>query len=160
MAGTKSLNMVGQLSTRYARSPIIRSLLSLLPFSGPADELMRHRAEEIHQERLLAFLDEVQDGTKDLTTDVIESEDFLHCFFKTTRVALHSRRREKIRMFARMLTAGVESGVIREDSGKYEELLATLDSLSLREFGVSIPQTPSADNNDGVPPAVMRWPLR
>jgi hypothetical protein len=89
--------------------------------------------QNIREDRAKEFFDEFGKGKIDLPPELLESEDFLHCFFRTTKAALNSRRREKIRMFARLLNSSA-----RPDSfssvDEYEEYLGILDEISYREF--------------------------
>lgn len=74
-------------------------------------------------------------GQMHLTSEVVESEDFLHAFMATTQAALRARRREKIELLARLLKSSFgETGPDSID--EYEELLAILDDLSFREIRV------------------------
>ena len=127
--------IVGELSGRYVRQPALRALLKLIPGWGSADGLIQTRADEIKRERLRAFFDELANGQTVLSSELIESEDFLHCFFKTTHAALHTRRREKIAMFACMLKGALRDGTFSEIED-YEELLSVIDSISYRQFAV------------------------
>ncbi len=128
-------SIVGALATRYAKHPGIRALLKLLPGGGSADGLLQARADQIRQERLRYFFDELASGHVEITSELIQSNDFLHCYFKTAAAAVNSRRREKAELFARMLCASLKSGLF-SGLDQYEELVDALDSMTLREFGV------------------------
>ena len=96
------INSIGTISEKYASHPVIRALLQLLPWWGPTDTLLQHRAAEVQSLKLHAFFDELAQGEKELTDDVVRSHQFLHCYFSTLSAALHSRRKEKVEMFARL----------------------------------------------------------
>jgi hypothetical protein len=64
---------------------------------------------------------------------LLESEDFLHSYFATTKMALNSRRREKIQMFARLLKSSI-IGEGPQHIDEYEDFLGILDELSFREL--------------------------
>lgn len=127
------INIVGNLSERYSDKPIIRSLLHLLPGWDSADVLLQQRTDEIRSERKKTFFDELAAGKHELNEDLIQSEDFLHKYFSTVKAAINTRQREKIRQFARLLDASATPDLLF-DSDEYDELLSTLDSISLREF--------------------------
>lgn len=129
------LNFIGQLSLIYEKSPKTKALLQLLPSWGAADTLLQQRADEIKQERLKTFFDELKNGECELTEELIESEDFLHCYFITVKAALNTRRREKIKMFARLLRSVTNSSVL-SSIDDYEDYLSILDELSFRELQV------------------------
>jgi len=135
MEGGKELNVVGRLSDQYGKSPAIRALLQLIPAWGVADTLLQQRVDEIRSDRLRTFFNELAIGKIELSEGLIESEDFLHCYFCTLRAVLNSRRREKIQMFAKLLTSSVRQPDL--DLGEeFEELLNVLDMVTLKEFGV------------------------
>ena len=135
MTEGKGLNVVGKLSLLYAEKPTIRALLQLVPRWGAADSLLQHRADEIRSDRLKTFFDELADGKIELSEGLIDSEDFLHCYFSTLRAALNTRQREKIRMLAKLLDSSLtQPNPCSTD--EFEELLAVLDMVTLREFGV------------------------
>ena len=122
------------LLNRYHGNRVIRGLLQLVPFGiGSAlDVVLVQTIEKIRMERAKEYLDELASGDLVVNPSLLESEDFLHCYALTTRLALNSRRREKIRMFARLLknSLGVD-GDINVD--EYEDSVKILDELSYRE---------------------------
>jgi len=135
MTEGKKLNVVEKLSLFYDEKPIIRALLQLVPSWGIADSLLQQRVDEIRSDRLKIFFDELASGKIELSEELIESENFLHRYFSTLRAALNTRHREKIRMFAKLLN----SSLTQPNPGsadEFEELLAVLDMVTLREFGV------------------------
>jgi CRISPR/Cas system CSM-associated protein Csm2 small subunit len=117
------------------------------------DVVITKTLSNIREERSRAFFDELTKTSRQLEPTVLESEDFLHCYFATVRYALNSRRREKIQMFARLLKASLgETGP--RDVDEYEEFLEILDDLTFRElqalaimdsFSVR-PRTPEQNN--------------
>ena len=131
----KQPNFIGQLSLKYGDSPKTRALLQLLPAWGVADNLLQQRADEIKQERLRTFFDELENSECELTEELIQSEDFLHRYFITVRAALNTRRREKIKMFGRLLKSATNT-TICSSIDEYEEYLYILDNLSFRELQV------------------------
>ena len=96
----KFLISVGELSQRYSSHPIIRSLLSLLPGWSVADTLIQERLNQLRKENLMAFFDELADCQIDLTDEIIQSNDFLFCYFKTIRASIETTRKDKIRIHA------------------------------------------------------------
>ncbi len=133
MSRDKKLSQIGKLAEQYTSKPALRSLLQLIPGWGSADVLLQHRANEIQADRLRTFFDELGEGKHELTEELIQSEDFLHCFFKTTRAALNTRQREKIKMFAKLLNSSLVPGSF-SSTDEYEEYLGILDDLSYREL--------------------------
>ena len=132
---TEQLTVVGRLAVRYEKKPYIKSLLQLIPSWGAADTLLQQRADEIRSDRIRIFFDELSVGKINLTEDIIQSDEFLHCYFCTLRAALNTRQHEKIQLFARLLDSSIipDSSI---SSDEYEEILAVLDSVTLREFRI------------------------
>jgi hypothetical protein len=99
------------------------------------DTALAVSVERLKQERARAFFDELATKDIDITEEQIQSEDFLHAYFATARAAFNTRRREKIRLFARLFANYAKSGNF-DTADAYEEMLAVLDDLGCREFQV------------------------
>lgn len=87
----------------------------------------------IQEERLKTFFTELEAGEFELTKELIENHDFLHCFFATTRAAMRARRHEKVQLFARALVNGIYGGKA-SSIDEFEESLSIIDELSFREW--------------------------
>ncbi len=118
----------------FTDNPNIRALLQLEPTGiGSAYEVMlSHKISEMRKQRFRIFMDELSKGEKELSPELIDSEDFLHAFFSTANASLNSRREEKIRLFGKLLLQATKANSFRTDI--FEEFLSILDELSLREF--------------------------
>lgn len=127
--------IIEQLGNRYQNNPVIRGLIQLIPLGigAAADVVLIKKVEKMRSDRAREFFDELGNGTVQLTQEMIESENFLHCYFSTVRAALNSYRKEKIRYFARLLTSSITSSEI-STIDEYEEYLSILDELSFREL--------------------------
>ena len=126
---------IQSLLHRYQGNRVIRGLLQLVPFGiGSAlDVVLLQTIQKIRMERAQIYFDELASGNLVVNPALLESEDFLHCYALTTRMALNSRRREKIGMFARLLkNSFAEPDNI--DVDKYEDFANILDELSYREI--------------------------
>ena len=127
--------MIGHLSVQYSDRPTIKALLKLIPGWSSADTLLQKRADEIKSDRLKVFFEELAQGKRKLTDDLIQTEDFLHSYFCTLRAALNCRQHEKIRNLARLLNSSLEPALL-VSSDEHEELLAVLEEITLREFAI------------------------
>ena len=128
------MNLIGKLSVKYSEKPSIRSLLQLLPGWGSADELLQQRANEIREERVRTFFDELASLEHELTEELINSENFLHCYFSTMKAVIGTRRREKIQILANLFK---NSTIIRQiDPDTYDEELNILEEMSFREIQI------------------------
>ncbi len=122
------------LVERYERHPVIRTLVRLIPYASAAEAAVLTVVANIRRDRAQAFFDELASANAIDNPELLKSEDFVHCFFSTARFALNTRRREKIRMFARLLKRlGLPDGGL-SDVDEYEEFLGILDELSYREL--------------------------
>jgi len=130
-----TLNPVGRLSEIYGDSAILRALISLLPSSGPVSTFLQERADEIKTERLRIFFDHLAEGKIPLTEELIQTEDFLHCYTKTVRAVADTRRREKIQLFSRLFSNSMLTDLV-SDPDEYEFLLSVVDDLSPKEIAV------------------------
>lgn len=131
--------VVESLIRRYERSAVLRGLVQLVPFSiGSAiDTVLLTKVQTIRANRTAIFFDELANGQEDLKPELLESNEFLHCFFATTEAALRANRAEKIQHLARLLASSICSGGF-VDVDEYEEYLKILDDLSSREFAVLV----------------------
>lgn len=121
------------LDTIYYKNPGVRCLIQLVPGGSIIDTALSIQIENIRQERLKTFFDELDAGDIELSEEIVQSEDFLHCYFATTNAALRSRRREKIILFAKLLKSSMKDSHF-SDTDQYEELLVILDELSYTEW--------------------------
>lgn len=129
-----------RIANIYDSNPLIRAIVQLaispVPYGiGSAiDAALTSKIENIREERLRNFFSELADDSHELTEELIQSEEFLHSYFSTLKAAVNTRRKEKIKLFARLLlTASKEQHLSDE---KYEEFLKILDDLSVRELHI------------------------
>jgi hypothetical protein len=125
------------LVTRYEKSALLRALVQLVPLNiGSAiDTAVIIRVQAIRAARTKEFFDELARGDIQLQAELLENNDFLHCFFATVDAALRTNRHEKIRAFSRLLRSATIEGKISALE-EYEELLGILDDMSYRELTV------------------------
>ena len=123
------------LAKRYESSSVIRGLIQLIPFGvGSAfDVVTAVKFSQIREERIRVFFDEIASGSIELTPEVIESEEFLHAYFSTLNAVTHTHRKEKIKLFAKLLTSTLRENLTSKID-EYEEFLKILEELSYREF--------------------------
>lgn len=129
------MKMDNPLVIKYERSPVLRGLVQLVPFGigSGIDTALCTQLELIREARTKTFFDELERGNVLLSPELLESEDFLHCYFATYKAALNSRRREKIELFARLLMSTQKTGTF-SNTDEYEDYLSILDDLSYREL--------------------------
>lgn len=129
------MNKLQPLLSKYESNRVIRGLIQLVPLGiGSAiDVVLIKTLENIQEERVNTFFDELAAGNVIVDESLLESEDFLHAYYATTRAALNSRRREKIQMFARLLKSSLKGNEI-SNIDEYEDFVKILDELSYREL--------------------------
>ena len=151
------------LADAYRDQPTLRALIALSSggVSSVVEAALFQTLDRLRNDRARPYFDELAKESA-ITDDpsLLESEDFLHRYTITTRAALNTLRRDKIRMFARLLTSSVRDPDLN-DVDEYEELLRILDELSYRELralsifddlGGGTPRNP--DDND------IQWTCR
>jgi len=129
----EELSKVELLMGYYEKNPTIRALISVLGIAtfgavSVADAALMAKIQNIRGDRARTFFDELAKEDVKLTPEVIESEDFLHCYFATVKVVLNTKRMEKISMFACLLKSYTLPELF-SDTDKYEEYLQALDGL-------------------------------
>ena len=129
------MNVLQPLLEKYEGNRVIRGLIQLVPLGigGAIDVVLTKTLENIQEERAGAFFDELAAGNIVVDENLLKSEDFLHAYYATTKFALNSRRREKIKMFARLLKSSLTDKEI-SNIDEYEDFLKILDELSYREL--------------------------
>lgn len=123
----------------YIHRPLIRTLLKLaLPALGTMIDLaLADKYSQMVVGRLRFFFDELESGNIPLTDDLIESNDFLHCYMSTFRTVVRTYQRKKLLLFARLLNSSARTSSSTDNAvDEYEEYLSILDSLSEREWNI------------------------
>lgn len=125
--------------SKYEKNPILRGLIQLIPLGigSGIDVALSVSLGNIRQERMRTFFDELGNCSIELSPDLLDSEDFLHCYFSTVKAAINTRRRDKIKMFARLLKSTIQFNSFSK-TDEYEEYLQILDELSYRELMILI----------------------
>lgn len=121
---------IDYLVTRYAENPFIRALAQCLQHGGFADTPLQARYDRIQRTRFELFIDELAVGG--LSGELLNSDDFLHRFFCTTKAVLTARRWEKIVLFGKLLNGYKQAA----DPDEYEEMLQSLEQMSIRELSL------------------------
>jgi hypothetical protein len=137
---TTSLSLVlDSLVKRYEGNSVLRALIQLIPLNvGSAAEVaVLTKIHSIRAERARIFFDELGRGEQQLLPELLESNDFLHCYFATAEAALKTNRREKICYLARLLAASAQEDCF-SDIDEFEEYLSIIDELSNRELSILI----------------------
>jgi hypothetical protein len=134
---TKTNSALQWLGEQYKQHPIISALLQLEPkgFGSFLDVMVHHAIDEMLAERMRVFYDELAEGTECLTEELIQNHDFLHQYIATTRAVVRTRHKGKLKLFARLLLHAASAEYLLSDA-RFEEYLAILDDLSIRELHV------------------------
>lgn len=126
-----------ELMEEYEKKPMLRALIQLIPFGigSAGDVYLTTKINNIRYERAKNFFSELDNGDIEISSDMLESEDFIHFYYQTVKAALNSRRKEKVKMFARLLRSSICHETF-STVDEYEEYLSILDELSYRELAV------------------------
>ena len=129
------MSAVTKLLIPYEQHRVLRPLIQLIPlgFGSAIDTFMMQTLSKIREECVSEFIDELAKGNQINDEQLLESEDFLHCYITTVDLALKTYQRKKIRMFARLLKSSLgDSGPA--DIDEYEYFLNILDNLGFKEI--------------------------
>ena len=132
----EEITVIQSLADHYKSNPLIRGLIQLVPcgIGSAIDVAFMIKIENMQRERFWVFFDELAKGSRDLTESMVQEEDFLHAYFCTLKAAINTRRKEKIRLFARLLLSATIEKSLSDDT--YEEFLDILDGISFRELHI------------------------
>lgn len=127
------------LLKRYENSPIIRSLIQLIPcgVGSALDTAITIKIINMREKRLRVFYDKLGEGDIILTPDLLESEDFLHYYISTYKAVINTKRSKKVEFFAKLLKAYIIYDELKQ-LDEYEDYLKILDDLSYRELVILI----------------------
>lgn len=135
---TSKETAIEKIAKAYQNNPPMRALVAALsiplPWISVLDSSLTAAIQNMREERLRTLLEQLENGTVLLTDKVLKDDDFLHAWYCTAKAALNTRRKEKIKLFARLLLGAVREH--RFDSDEFEEYLSILDDLSLRELQI------------------------
>lgn len=125
-------NTAENIAKAYLENIAFRGIMQSHPFSAIIDLAISSKYSEILISRNERFFAELQAGEVDYNQDVIESNEFLHCFFISYNAAMRAKREEKISMFAKILKR--ESNNLSIDTDEFEEITQIIEDVSYREF--------------------------
>jgi len=125
-----------KIAQEYKDHPVLTALIQLItPYVYALDTLLMTHLQSFRDSRLIIFFDELADVKIELRPDLLVSENFLHCCFDTVRAAINTHRREKIKMFARLLNSyTIEENFASID--EYEDYLRLLQDITYREYRI------------------------
>ena len=122
--------MGSEINNSEIGEAILKGLCGLIPTLGAAGaEAISLKFRSYEKKRVHALFDALAKGSKHLSNDLIESEDFLFCFIATVRAVERSRRMDKIAFYANLLLNGA-SGQIAGGIDDFETMLQLLDEVT------------------------------
>lgn len=142
----KKENAITKVVDAYATNPRIRTLagaaIAGVALINPAigvgsatiDQVIVNRTINLIANRTRIFFDEANKGEHLITQELLEDDDLVHATIATLSAAIHTRHEEKIRLLARLLINSTRDKFYKTD--EFEEFVAILDDLSMREFTI------------------------
>ena len=127
------MNYLKNTCVNISNEPLLRMLMQLIPGGSAIDVGVSYYAKRIEDDRRRTFFDELGNGNINLNPELIQSDDFVHCFITTYNAAIKYRIEEKRRNCARLLKSALDENTF-VDTDEYEEYLQILDELTYREF--------------------------
>jgi hypothetical protein len=128
---------VETLLKRYDTSPVLKALVRLVPFGigSAADSLVMTQFSNLKADRARAFFDKLASSEISLAPELLDSNEFIHCFTSTMSAALRAHRVEKVEAFAALMNSASRDGSFNNVED-FEDYLKILDELAYREFEV------------------------
>jgi len=132
---------ITQAAEVYSKNIAIRSLITQIPYIGsPIDIFITVKAQKIFEERITAFLMNLDTEFSKLQSSVInyeylDSEEFFDVFLKTYEQVLKTRSRLKLELFAKLIRGSVIIGFDEKFSS--ESYLYILSELTEKEFCIA-----------------------
>ena len=167
-----SLDRIHTAAVGYKNNPPIQAIFSLIPFAlaqsnyglaillsatfTAANAFLLASIENMLSDRLRTLADELEAGHLELTSELIETEDFIHAATSIITATVKTKQREKIRLFARLLLYAVREQ--RLDDEQFGEFMSILDDLSLRELHLLM-ILKRVETEHGIAPSADRSPL-
>ena len=128
----KIINKLEDVAIKFEGSflyPLVQAALQFEPigFGGATEVILSTTLSSIRSKRFFVLMDELSKGEKELTSEIIESEDFVYNFLCVSKAAVNTRKNEKIEMLARLL---LNSSIMETPNlDKFDEFLSILDDL-------------------------------
>jgi hypothetical protein len=119
------------LAESYEKKPVIKGLVKLIPYGSAVDSFFSVSLANYKKKQLSVFFDELSEGKVELTQNIVDTNEFLYAFFKTTSYVENTRTDDKIKRFGKILKS-VASGNINYD--EFEDYVSVVNDLSDREF--------------------------
>ena len=122
---------------RLYDNPIVKGLLQLVPggYGSGLVEILDDQVSRLHKKRTKIFFDELANNKIEITEELIEDNDFLHCFFSTIRAVLRTHKNEKIKYLARLFGKQLTKEAFK-NIDEFESFLESLDHLNEREIKI------------------------
>lgn len=144
------MSIVERLNQQLGEHPILPFLRGLFqiavashmpdlsPYAAALDAVAVELYQQHTERRVSLLLDELAKGKLNYSDERIQSLEFVHRFDAVFRAALSSDSEEKIRLFARLLSAAARGEPATDLSSQFDEYLGILLELSPRELGILV----------------------
>lgn len=142
----KEKNALIKVADAYAENTPIRILATtsiagvalINPIAGIAlaatDQIIVSRVFKLGAKNARTFFDEVNKHEHLITEELLEDDDFIYASVSILNASIRTRREKKIHLFARLLINSTRGKFYKTD--EFEEFVAILDGLSMREFNI------------------------
>jgi len=113
----------------------VRSLIQLVPFGigSSIDTYLTEVIKEAGNKRMKLFFGNLDNDNIAISKTLMENEDFLYCFFKTTDYVVRTRRKEKIIFFSKLFGNLCHENI---NFDAYELKCNILDELEYQEIKI------------------------
>lgn len=129
---------IEKISQAYSQNLVARAFVNAIPYIGSSlDLVFSEKWNKISNIRTQMFFDFIKDELEKIdeakiNQSFIESDDFADLTVKCLELSSRSRKQEKIKMIAKILTNAIITG--KFDIEEFEEIKYIIDQISLREI--------------------------
>jgi hypothetical protein len=125
------MNNLTELSKKYSTNPILRSVISIIPYvGGSLDILLTEKWNSFYQKRIEQMLGQLSIDLKDLEGKVDEeylgSEEFFDVIYKVLNEAFKTRLEEKRKIYSKIIRDSITSN---KETMETESILEIVSSL-------------------------------
>ncbi|MFT7899062.1 hypothetical protein VBY74_03670 [Tenacibaculum ascidiaceicola] len=125
---------IGNLLKKYSDNTLLRAGVNAIPYvGGTLDVLLTSGIQKKSHERFLIFLNELESQIKSIDENKLDykylkSEEFYDLFLQSSNLAVRTRLKEKIKVYARILTSSLISEF--KNNLNAEDILNIIEGLT------------------------------
>lgn len=125
------MNNLTELSKKYSSNPILRSIISIIPYAGGSlDILLSEKWNSYYQRRVEQMFSQLSEDLKNLESKVDEeylsSEEFFDIIYKILNEALKTRLDDKRKIYSKIIRDSIS---VQKETMETESILEIVSNL-------------------------------